>query len=181
MTRPALISLLTLSLFACSGDDAKDDPTTGSDTDTDTDADADADTDADADADTDTDTDTDTTAPSSSIVDIAISDPNFSLLVEAVVAAGLDDDLSGPGPFTVFAPTNDAFAAAGIDSAFIASADPADLADILLYHVVEGEVDSGSVPALANSLGTWTLFFDTSAGVTVNQATVTTPDTGSGR
>ena len=46
------------------------------------------------------------------VVQMAQTNPNFSVLVEAVVAAGLADDLSGAGPFTVFAPTNDAFVAA---------------------------------------------------------------------
>lgn len=85
------------------------------------------------------------------IVDIAISDPNFSTLVDAVVAAELTETLSGEGPFTVFAPTNDAFAAAlealGI-SAEDLLADTQTLTDILLYHVVSGEVLAEDVVAL---------------------------------
>ena len=52
-----------------------------------------------------------TAASAQSIVDIAVGDERFSTLVAAVSAAGLVDTLSGPGPFTVFAPVNDAFAA----------------------------------------------------------------------
>lgn len=77
------------------------------------------------------------------IVDIASADENFSTLVAAVVAADLAETLSGEGPFTVFAPTNDAFAAA-FDALGITAeellADTDTLTNILLYHVVSGEV-----------------------------------------
>lgn len=83
-------------------------------------------------------------APTQNIVEIASGDPNFSVLVEAVVAAGLDDELSGPGPLTVFAPTNAAFTALladlGVSKAELL-AHP-DLADVLLYHVLSGKVMS---------------------------------------
>lgn len=76
------------------------------------------------------------------IVDIASADENFSTLVDAVVAAGLAETLAGEGPFTVFAPTNDAFAAA-LDSLGLTAedllADTETLTNILLYHVVDGE------------------------------------------
>jgi transforming growth factor-beta-induced protein len=89
------------------------------------------------------------------VVDIAIQNPDFSILVQAVVKAGLVDALSAEGPFTVFAPNNSAFemlfqdlGISGIDDL---TAD--DLTPILLYHVVSGnirsdEVSSGSVPTL---------------------------------
>ncbi|MBM3660688.1 MAG: fasciclin domain-containing protein [Actinobacteria bacterium] len=79
-------------------------------------------------------------AASKTIVDIAASNPNFSTLVAAVQAAGLAPTLSGAGPFTVFAPTNEAFAKipkADLDAIL---ADKAKLAAILTYHVVPGEV-----------------------------------------
>ena len=80
--------------------------------------------------------------PLPSIVDIATSNENFSTLVAALQAADLVDTLAGPGPFSVFAPTNDAFAALleelGV-SAEELLVNPA-LKDILLYHVVEGKV-----------------------------------------
>ena len=64
----------------------------------------------------------------------------FSLLAAALTKAGLIDALKGDGPFTVFAPTDQAFNNAGIDQAFIDAADPADLIPILTHHVVEPSV-----------------------------------------
>ena len=88
------------------------------------------------------------------IVDIAVANSDFSTLVAAVQAAGLVDALNGPGPFTVFAPTNDAFAAAlaslGI-SATDLLADTETLTSILLYHVVEGRVLAADVVGLESA------------------------------
>lgn len=70
------------------------------------------------------------------------ANPRYSLLVAAVVRAGLVDALSGAGPFTVFAPTNEAFAEAGITQNAIATMPVADLANILRYHVINGRVFS---------------------------------------
>ena len=84
--------------------------------------------------------------------------------------------LQGTGPFTVFAPTNDAF------KAITAPSDPAALRDVLLYHVVATSVPSSKIPAKADSLlkNTWgngvTLLFNTSSGVKVNSATVKISD-----
>ncbi len=74
------------------------------------------------------------------VVQIAAANPDFSTLVSAVQAAGLAETLSGKGPFTVFAPTNEAFAK--IPQAKLQSilADKALLTDILTYHVVPGAV-----------------------------------------
>ncbi|MGE5378515.1 MAG: fasciclin domain-containing protein [Bacteroidota bacterium] len=90
-----------------------------------------------------------TEAPKS-IVDIASSDPRFSTLVAAVQAAGLVDTLKGDGPFTVFAPTNDAFAAlpAGTVENLLKPENKQQLTDILLYHVVPGKVMAADVAAL---------------------------------
>lgn len=89
------------------------------------------------------------------IVTHAINNPNFSILVEAVVKAGLVDALSGVGPFTVFAPTNDAFTAlfAVLGVSGISDLTAEQLTPILLYHVVSGnvvssQVSNGSVPTL---------------------------------
>jgi uncharacterized surface protein with fasciclin (FAS1) repeats len=83
------------------------------------------------------------------IVQTAVSLPDFSILVEAVVAADLAGTLSGPGPFTVFAPTNAAFAALltelGISKAALLS-NTALLTKVLTYHVVEGVVLKAEVP-----------------------------------
>ena len=76
------------------------------------------------------------------IVEIAVSDGRFTTLVAAVQAAGLVDALSG-GEWTVFAPTDDAFAKLGLNAANVASAfSKAELTDILLYHVLPVEVNA---------------------------------------
>jgi uncharacterized surface protein with fasciclin (FAS1) repeats len=77
-----------------------------------------------------------------SIVDIAVEDGRFTTLVAAVTYTGLADALSG-GEWTVFAPTDDAFAKLGLNANNITGAfSKADLTDILLYHALEGEVNS---------------------------------------
>ena len=77
---------------------------------------------------------------SKSIVQIAASNPEFSTLVAAIKAAGLTDTLSGPGPYTVFAPTNAAFAAlpAGTLTTLLEPQNKPELVKILTYHVVTG-------------------------------------------
>lgn len=78
------------------------------------------------------------------IVENASAAPNLSTLVTAVKAAGLVETLSGPGPFTVFAPTNDAFAKlpAGTVDTLLQPANKDQLTKILTYHVVAGKIDS---------------------------------------
>jgi uncharacterized surface protein with fasciclin (FAS1) repeats len=80
------------------------------------------------------------------VVDIIVNSENHNTLETAVIAAGLADDLSGDGPFTVFAPTDAAFAAlpAGVLDALLADPTGA-LAQVLLYHVVSGEALSSSL------------------------------------
>jgi uncharacterized surface protein with fasciclin (FAS1) repeats len=83
------------------------------------------------------------------IVETAIATPAFSILVDAVVAAGLVDTLSGPGPFTVFAPTDAAFAALLTELGVTKDellADTALLTQVLTYHVVPGRVLKADVP-----------------------------------
>lgn len=81
------------------------------------------------------------------IIDVAAGNPNFSTLVAAVQAAGLVDTLKGPGPFTVFAPTNEAFAAlpAGTVENLLLPENKDQLVSILTYHVVPGQISSGDV------------------------------------
>ncbi|GIW34795.1 fasciclin domain-containing protein [Meiothermus sp.] len=82
------------------------------------------------------------------IAQIVATNPNFSTLLAAVQAAGLAQTLSGPGPFTVFAPTNEAFAKipkADLDKLL---ADKAALTKVLTYHVVAGRVPSSQVVTL---------------------------------
>jgi len=81
--------------------------------------------------------------PTMDIVDLAISlAPEFTTLVDAIVQAGLVDVLKGDGPFTVFAPTNQAFADLGVD---LSTLTQEQLSNILLYHVVPGRVYSSDL------------------------------------
>ncbi|WP_417320872.1 fasciclin domain-containing protein [Erythrobacter aureus] len=80
------------------------------------------------------------------VVEVAQGDETFSTLVSAVTAAGLGETLSGEGPYTVFAPTNDAFAK--IPDATLTELttnDTETLGTILTYHVVEGNVDAATL------------------------------------
>ena len=87
-----------------------------------------------------------------SIVDIAVEDGRFTTLVAAVQAAGLAETLSGEGSFTVFAPTDDAFAALPEGTVEALLADIPALTDILLYHVVDGKVMASDVVELSNAM-----------------------------
>jgi uncharacterized surface protein with fasciclin (FAS1) repeats len=88
------------------------------------------------------------TTASSTIVDLAVADGRFTTLVAAVQAAGLADALSS-GEWTVFAPTDDAFAKLGLNADNIAdSFTTAELTDILLYHAIEAEVKSDAALTL---------------------------------
>jgi len=84
---------------------------------------------------------------SNTVVDIAIGSPDHTTLVAAVQAAGLVETLQGDGPFTVFAPTNAAFAAlpAGTVEGLLKPEAKGDLTSILTYHVVAGNVMSGDL------------------------------------
>lgn len=120
------------------------------------------------------------------IVEIASGDPNFSTLVAAVSAAGLVDTLSGPGPFTVFAPTNAAFDAlpAGTVENLLLPENVGTLTSILTYHVVPGAITSSQVLGTRQSVTTvqgGTLDVNgiqskLNPGVRVNNANVTQAD-----
>ncbi len=89
----------------------------------------------------------DATTPGT-IVEVAQGNPDFSTLVTAVTAAGLGETLSGEGPFTVFAPTNEAFAALPEGTVETLTTEDTDtLGSILTYHVVPGEVMSSDLVA----------------------------------
>ena len=92
------------------------------------------------------------TAGADTIVDIAVADERFSTLVAAVTAAGLAETLSGPGPFTVYAPVNDAFAAlpAGTVETLLEPENKGQLTDVLLYHVDDRKLTSGQFASGAN-------------------------------
>ena len=95
------------------------------------------------------DSDDHATVPTSNIVQLAQATPDLSILVEAVVAAGLASTLSGTGPFTVFAPTNAAFAALlgelGVTKEALL-ADKTLLTAVLTYHVLGSKVESTQIP-----------------------------------
>ncbi|MFY9210350.1 MAG: fasciclin domain-containing protein [Aestuariivita sp.] len=120
------------------------------------------------------------------IVDIAASDPNFSTLVAALSAAGLVDTLSGPGPFTVFAPTNAAFNAlpAGTVDNLLLPENLDTLRSILTYHVVPGSITSSQLVGTRQRVATvqgGTVDINgvqskLNFGVRVNDANVTTAD-----
>jgi len=113
-------------------------------------------------------------APEMNVVEIAIADERFSILVEAVSKAGLVDALSAEGPYTVFAPTNEAFEMLfkdlGINGVKDLTAEQ--LTPILLYHVVSGkimaaDVKSGKVSTLNKDA--WMNIEASSEGVTIDK------------
>jgi uncharacterized surface protein with fasciclin (FAS1) repeats len=114
------------------------------------------------------------------IVETAASNPAFSTLVAAVKAAGLVETLQGEGPFTVFAPTNAAFAKlpAGTVEDLLKPENKDKLVAILTYHVVAGNVMAADVVKLtkATTVQGSDIMIDTSDGVKVNDATVTQTD-----
>ena len=93
--------------------------------------------------------------PTKTIVENASAAPNLKTLVAAVKAAGLVDTLASPGPFTVFAPTDDAFAKlpAGTVETLVKPENKATLTSILTYHVVAGKVTAKDVVALIKKGG----------------------------
>ena len=84
-------------------------------------------------------------AAKQNIVQVAAANPDFSTLVTAVKKAGLVTALSGKGPYTVFAPTNDAFAKVPAETLDALLADKAALTDVLTYHVVKGKIPSSKL------------------------------------
>ncbi len=115
------------------------------------------------------------------IVDIAASNGSFNTLVAAVTAAGLVDTLKGEGPFTVFAPTDAAFAAlpAGTVDSLLLPENKDQLVSILTYHVVPGAVTSDQLAGQHLDVATVNgaeVRVNGSNGVKVNDATVTTAD-----
>jgi uncharacterized surface protein with fasciclin (FAS1) repeats len=102
------------------------------------------------------------------VVDIAVENEGFSTLVAAVTEAGLVETLSSEGPFTVFAPTDDAFAAAlealGLTAEELLASD--DLAGILTYHVVAGKLMAADVLAAVEA-GMGTAVVETVNGASI--------------
>ena len=115
------------------------------------------------------------------IVDTAVAAGSFSTLVAAVKAAGLVDTLKGEGPFTVFAPSDEAFATlpAGTVEDLIKPENKEKLTAILLLHVLPGAVKSTDVAGKkldATTVGGTNVAVDGTDGVTVNGAKVVTAD-----
>jgi uncharacterized surface protein with fasciclin (FAS1) repeats len=112
------------------------------------------------------------------IVDTAVNAGSFSTLVAAVKAAGLVDTLKGTGPFTVFAPTDDAFAKLPEGTVDALLKDIPKLKKILTYHVVSGKVMAADVTKLksAKTVEGSDVKIDASKGVKVNDSMVTTAD-----
>ncbi len=113
------------------------------------------------------------TAQESNIVEIAVADGRFETLVAAVTAADLAETLQGEGPFTVFAPTDDAFAALPEGTVEALLADIPALTDILLYHVVGGDVMAETVVTLDSA----TTLQGSDVSITVNDDGVFLNDT----
>jgi uncharacterized surface protein with fasciclin (FAS1) repeats len=121
------------------------------------------------------------TAKAADIVDTAVSAGQFNTLVAAVKAAGLVDTLKGDGPFTVFAPTDEAFAKlpAGTVDDLLKPENKEQLVAVLTYHVVPGKIMSGDIAgktAMVKTVQGSKLSIDATDGVQVDNATVTNAD-----
>jgi len=114
------------------------------------------------------------------IVDIALGNEDFSILVAALQEADLVETLQGEGPFTVFAPTNAAFEKllGALDISAAELLEQPDLAKVLLYHVVSGQVMSTDLSdgLIADTINGNSITFDLSDGVKVNDSSVLSAD-----
>jgi len=114
------------------------------------------------------------------IVGTAVAAGSFKTLAAALKAAGLVEALQGPGPFTVFAPTDEAFAKlpAGTVETLLKPENRDQLVAVLKYHVVAGKVTSDQVVKLkeAATLGGQTVKIDATSGVKINDASVVKAD-----
>lgn len=121
----------------------------------------------------------DSDSPSSTVVEIAVSNPDFSILVDAVKKAGLVDALSADGPFTVFAPTDEAFKSlfSKLGVSGIEDLTAEQLAPILTYHVVSGKVMSTDLSNTSvATLNGKKINIDLTDGVMINDSEVVTAD-----
>jgi len=120
-------------------------------------------------------------ADTADIVDTAVSAGQFNTLVAAVQAAGLVDTLKGEGPFTVFAPTDAAFAKlpAGTLENLLKPENKDQLVAVLTYHVVPGKIMSGDITgkkAMVETVQGSKLSVDATSGVKVDEASVISAD-----
>lgn len=120
--------------------------------------------------------------PADDVVGVAMSNPDFSTLVAALKAADLVTALQGEGPFTVFAPTNDAFAALpeGTLDNLLKPENKDQLTEILTYHVVPAKLMAGDIPEGESEVdtlkGTTLNVVKNEAGVLVNGVNVINPN-----
>ena len=112
------------------------------------------------------------------IVETAVAAGTFKTLVAAVTAAGLADTLSSPGPFTVFAPNDEAFAKLPAGTVEALLADIPKLTKILTYHVVSGDVRAADVMKLheAKTVEGSNVQIHANGGVKINESNVITAD-----
>lgn len=163
-TKLAAVTAAAALVFTACGDDGNDE--------------------AESPATTEAEAETEAPAEAGTIVDVAVEAGIFTTLVAAVEAAGLVDTLTSDGPFTVFAPTDEAFVAA-LDALGITAeellADTELLTSVLTYHVLEGEVDAATAISLdgqsaATVNGAEIDISVVDGMVMINDATVTTAD-----
>jgi uncharacterized surface protein with fasciclin (FAS1) repeats len=116
--------------------------------------------------------------PEKDILDTAVAAGSFTTLVKAIQAAGLVDTLKGAGPFTVFAPSDEAFAKLPPGTLEGLLKDKAKLASVLTYHVVPGKVTAADVVKLgtAKTVQGQMIQIDAKDGVRVNDAKVVKTD-----
>jgi transforming growth factor-beta-induced protein len=160
----AALLALTVGLAACGSEETTEDATAVVEETATTDAEA-----------------VDTTAVAATgkdIIETAVAAGSFTTLATLLTDAGLIETLKGPGPFTVFAPTDDAFKAVPKETLDALAADPAALSRVLTYHVVAGKVMAADIKpgAVASVAGPDITLAVADGKVTVNDATVTTAD-----
>lgn len=119
-----------------------------------------------------------TAEPTNDIVTTAVQAGSFNTLAKALAAAGLIETLKGPGPFTVFAPTDEAFAKLPPGTLEGLLADQAKLTKVLTYHVVPGTVMAADVVKMssAKTVQGQSVTIDTRGGVKVDNANVVKTD-----
>jgi uncharacterized surface protein with fasciclin (FAS1) repeats len=118
------------------------------------------------------------TAKPQSVVDVMSSNPELSTVTDLLRKSGLEPVLSAVGPFTVFAPSNDAFKAVPAKTLQDLAANPAALKDVLTFHVVAGKLDSASITntSVASVQGAKLALSKAGSFVTVEDAVVTKAD-----
>ncbi|MEM9067929.1 MAG: fasciclin domain-containing protein [Myxococcota bacterium] len=122
---------------------------------------------------TDSAVETDSATGDDDVIAVAEAAGNFTTLLGAMERVGLTETVRAATALTVFAPTDEAFEALGVD---LSTLTDEQLTGILAYHAIGATVRSDAIPATADTLADLTLIFDTSDGVRVNDATVTMAD-----